>query len=891
MNSFPPKWIISLLRFFFKPELWESIEGDLYELYSYEVDKLGASRAKWRYLINTLAFFRYHRLRQYSKTRNKMDLFKNYLKVSIRDIRRHRVFSGINLFGLVTGFTVLLLIAQYTLFETGFDQFNGKYDRIYRVINDRYQNGERMQRGAITYPTIGSTLAKDYPEIETYTRLFIGGRNYLQSSGEQFLIQSNLYADERFFDVFDYEILEGSRAEALKESASIVLSESYASRLLQKDQELNDLIGHEVIVNDWDFPCRITAIMKDMPDQSHIQTDVIISYKTFIRLAGEGADNSWQWSDFYHYVVLKEGTDLMAFNKKLEQFGNTYFESGEVSGAVEQFSLQPLSEIHLDTAMEYEYANVTDGQYVWLILTVAIVIMLIAWINYINLTTSRALERAKEVGVRKALGAFRKQIFGQFLTESLILNTLALLIAFVLVFVLQPVFSDLSGLPLTLSLFVSSSVFGMPFPLFFGLSFLGMVILIGVYPARLISRFKPQDVVKGKYSLMGDLVNMRKLLVISQFTAALILISTSVAIYRQIDFMRSQDLGMDMTNNLVMYGPDLTDFDSVYIAKFESFRSELMSKPMVKSVTSTGRLFGDKMARSFMFRSSADPDQNDITSNWLPVDHGFTKQFDIDVLAGRSFDRSDYHTDGSRVNTAMINEAGLSQFGFDTREEAIGAKVFLGGMNREYRIVGVVSNFHQRTLKETIEPIIFFPFYDNSHYISVKYISGMEEQVIEASNEVFSKFYPGNYFDYFFMENHFNAIYQSDEQGGLISAVLTVIAIILAILGLYGLVLITLLKKTKEVGIRKVLGANLSELLVLFGSQFVWLIGAAAIFGIPVSYWVIRQFLQDYSYSTGVEWWVIITAAFGMIFLCITTVLFQTNRITKNNPVESLRNE
>lgn len=891
MKEFPPKWIVTLLRFFFKPELWESIEGDLYELYSYEVGKLGTRRAKWRYLVNSLAFFRYHRLRQYSKTRNQMDLFKNYLKVSIRDIRRHRVFSGINLFGLVTGFTVLLLITQYTLFETGFDQFNDKYDRIYRVINDRYQNGEQVQHGAITYPTIGPTLAKDYPEIETYTRLFIGGRNYLHSNNEQFLIQGNLYADEHFFEVFDYEILEGSREDALKESASIVLSENYASRLLQSDEQLHDLIGREVIVNDWDFSCKITAIMKDMPTQSHLQTDVLISYKTFIRLAGDGADNSWQWSDYYHYIVLSEGTDIVGFSQKLEQFGDKYFENGEVSGAEEKFSLQPLGEVHLDPAMEYEYATVTDGQYVWLILLVAIVIMLIAWINYINLTTSRALERAKEVGVRKALGAFRKQIFGQFLTESVILNVMALLMSFVLVVVLQPVFSDLSGLPLSLSLFVTSSVFGLPFPIIFGLGFMAIMVIIGIYPARLISRFKPQDVVKGKYSLVGDLVNMRKFLVISQFTAALILISCSVAVYRQIEFMRSQDLGMDMTDNLVLYGPDLTDFDSVYISRFESFRSELMSKPMVQSVTSAGRLFGDKMPRSFMFRSSADPEQNDITSNWLPVDHGFTKQFAIDVLAGRSFDRSDYHTNGSRVNTAMINEAGLSQFGFDTKEEAIGAKVLMADRNREYRIVGVVSNFHQRSLKENIEPIIFFPFYDNSHYISVKYTSGMEEQVIKASNEIFTKFYPGNYFDYFFMEDHFDANYQSDEQVGMISAGLTVIAIILAILGLYGLVLITLLKKTKEVGIRKVLGANLAELLAQFGSQFMLLIGAAALLGVPISYWIISAFLRDYSYSTGVEWWVILAAAFGMIMMCVLTVLLQTNRITRNNPVESLRYE
>ncbi|MEQ8473985.1 MAG: FtsX-like permease family protein [Marinoscillum sp.] len=887
----PPKWIQSLLKRYFRKDLWEAIEGDLYEIFLEEAAEKGDAYARRRYIFNALAFLRYQRLRQYSTTRNNMDLFKNYLKVTLRDIKRHKSFAAINLFGLITGFMVLLFVLQFVLFETNYDRFHEKSDRTYRVINDRYQNGKLLQHGQITYPTVGPTLFKDYPEVEAYSRLTVGGRNYLHHDDEQFLVQDYLWADEHFFDVFEFPMLTGEKATALDESAKVVFTESYARRFLKEGEKIEDLIGQFVVVNDWDFPSEITGIVQDLPVQSHLSFDMLISYKTFIRLAGEGADKSWEWSDFYHYVVLADGTDQKSFESKMVDFGNKYFKDGEVSGATETFHLQPLHDAHLDNTLEYEFAKVTDGSFIYLIIIIAVIIMIIVWINYINLTTSRSMQRAKEVGVRKSMGAFKGQLIGQFLTESLMLNLIGLFIAIALVLLLQPVFNAITSLPLDLTILVSSALWGLPFVVWFLLGFVLSVLAIGIYPALLISGFKPQDVLKGKYSIVGDLVTMRKVLVISQFAAALILVSGSVAVYRQIDFMRTQDLGMKIDNNLVIYGPDLTAFDSVYISKFDRFKHELMSRPGIESVTSAGRMFGDKMPRSFRMRSSADMDQVDHTSNWLPVDFDFINQFGIEMRAGRTFNQSDYHTNGGLVRTAMVNESALELFNFENAEKAIGATLVNVIRNRSYEIVGVVSDFHQRALNESIEPIIFFPFYDNSHYISVKFLEGMEEKAIAESQTIFEEFYPGNYFDYFFLEDHFDMQYQSDERIGHISAILTVLAIILAVLGLFGLVLITLMKKTKEIGVRKVLGAGLMELLYLFGKHFLGLIGISAVIGIPVSYFLIKDFLQDYAYSTGVEIWVLMVSATVMIVICALTVLFQTGRIANNNPVESLRYE
>ncbi len=820
-----------------------------------------------------------------------MGLFKNYLTVSVRDMRRHPLFSSINLFGLAVGFTVLLMVLQYVLYETGFDQSNHQYESIYRVINSRYQNGHLIQRGAITYPTIGPALMEDYPEVEAYTRLTVGGRNYLHFQEEQFLLEDYVYADENFFNVFDYQLIEGNERDPLSGSGQVVLTKTYAERLLGKDEVLHDLIGREVRINDWAFTCTISAIVEDMPDQSHFQEEAFISYKTFIRLACEGADNSWQWSDFYHYVVLTEGSDEDSFNQKLIDFADRYFQDGEVSGSVEKFQLQPLRELHLDNSQEYEYAQVIDGKYLGLILAIALIIMAIAWINYINLTTSRALDRAKEVAVRKVLGAFRNQVFAQFLVESFLFNFSGLLLALIATWLLQPVFDDWTNVSMGLELFVTSYVFGVRFLWLFLSGFVLVVFVIGVYPAHVFSLFKPAEVTKGKYQLEGGLVYLRKVLVTVQFVAALTLIASSIAVYRQIGFMRSQDLGMDMKNNLVLYGPDLTHFDSVYIAKFESFRSELMSDPSVVSVTSTGRLFGDKMPRAFQLQSSGDPDHMVFASNWLPVDRQFLDQFGIEVLAGRGFDAMDYHTDGGQVQTAMLNEAALSQFNFKSAEEAIGGRVVNVQSNRSYRIVGVVTDFHQRTMKEAIEPIVFFPFHDNSHFISIKYLGGKEEEVVSAASKVFAQFYPGNYFDYLFLEDYYHANYLMDERVGAFSAGLTIIAVVLATLGLYGLVLMTLKKKVKEIGIRKVLGASLSQLLLGFGAQFMLLVAVAMLIGMAGSYWAIGYFMQGYSYNIGVELWVIFSAALLILLMSLATVMLHTNRISRNNPVDSLRCE
>ena len=462
----PPHFVNWLLSRLCHPFLWESVEGDLYELFLGDLKKgKSPTKARWKYAIRGLAFLRFHRIISIlnSNTQYNMDLFKNYLKVSWRDLMRHKVFASINLTGLVVGFASCLFILQYVLYHTNFDVFHHDTANTYRVINDRFQNGELIQHGTITYPTISPTLHKDFPEVENYTRMTLGGRNYIRQDGELFMFESYLYGDANFFDLFNFKAKTSDQAGMLDEAYELVLTESFAKRMMEDGEEYSDLVGRSVqIFGDNSF--KISGVIEDVPTNSHLQFEVMLSYESFVDMTDGGAATSWRWSDFYHYIQLNPDTDLEEFQAKLDDFGIQYFKEGEVSGAVEKFYLQPLLEAHMYSDFEYEIGETVDGNVVWLMFVIAIFILVIAWVNFVNLSTSRATERAKEVGLRKAFGAYKNQMRNQFLVESMIINGIALLVAVGLVIILQGVYQNLIGLPLDIEILLTSKVWHISFP-------------------------------------------------------------------------------------------------------------------------------------------------------------------------------------------------------------------------------------------------------------------------------------------------------------------------------------------------------------------------------------------------------------------------------------------
>lgn len=887
MRVSPPKILTKALAKYCNRHLWESIEGDLFELFQSDLEKMGARKAKVNYLLNALAFLRFYRLRNgNSKTENNMALIRNYVKVSFRDLKRNKTFTGINLFGLVAGMTVSILMLQYVIFETSFDTFHQDYDRTYRVVNDRFQNGELVQHGTITYPTIGPTLVKDFPEVESYTRMTYNTRNYVEYENELHLTNNFLIADEHFPSFFTFDMIKGQKETCLDAAFKVVLTESFAKKMMNSGEEVTDLIGESVTI--YGDPFKITGILADPPTNSHLQFEMLISYKTFIAMAGEGADNSWEWSDFYHYIKLKEGVEVASLDEKLADFGIRYFKQGEVSGGEETFILQPLSEAHFDPSMEYEIGDVTNGETVWLMFAIAIFIIIIAWINYINLNTSRAIQRAKEVGIRKSVGAQKGQIIRQFFTETILINSLALFISVLLVVLLQSSFNQLTGLDLSMLVLWNSSLAGIPFPiLFFGALFL-LLSLVALYPALLVMRFSTQDILKGSFKLKGEITWLRKGMVVFQFAIAVILITAAIAIGRQIDFMVNQDLGMNIENTMVVYGASMSEWDSTFINKIDRFKSDVKTLSGVEMATASGRVLGSRMGRIFQIQSSSKPEDPNLTSNFFTTDHDFFDLFEVEILAGRKFTFNDHNLDGALVKNIAINRSAAKLLNYEP-EDAVGRTVTF--WDKDWTIIGVVEDFHQMSLHEKIEPIFLLPYYNTDNSFSIKMSSTPTEALISSIENKFETHFPGNYFDYFFLKDHVKQLYNDDIRVGKISKVFTVLAIIIAILGLYGLVMMTLVRKTKEIGMRKVLGASLSQLLVLLSKEFMVLVVIAVFIGGPLSYFALQKWQAGFAYSTEIGVGLIAISSFLLVLISVLTLVFQTKKISTNNPIESLRCE
>lgn len=384
-------------------------------------------------------------------------------------------------------------------------------------------------------------------------------------------------------------------------------------------------------------------------------------------------------------------------------------------------------------------------------------------------------------------------------------------------------------------------------------------------------------------------MSLRKALVVFQFVATIILIAGALTIYRQIGYMQNQDLGMDMDNTLVIYGPNLTEWDSVYISGFNDFREELIKVPGIKSATSSSRLFSERLGRWFNMQSSALLNTKNISSNFIAVDYAFMEQYDIDLLAGRNLKSTDHDFDGSKVNKLIMNESAAKHFGFETLQDAIAGNLMVG--DKQWKIVGVVDDFHQTSFHTKIEPILFIPYLATWHYYSIKMERKLTNELIQTSLDVYKQFYPGNYVDYFELEEMYDRQYQADQRTSTLAQIFTFLAILIAILGLYGLVLITLNKRVKEIAIRKVLGANLSGLLGILGTDFLTLVGIAILIGLPVSYLLLSEWMNNYAYSIGIQWTTLALAAFSLTMITITTILVQTKKVTSNNPTESLKYE
>lgn len=804
-------------------------------------------------------------------------MIRNYFTSVWRYISRNRAFTTINILGLVIGMTAFMLIAQYVLHELSYDGFWKNSKAVYRVQLDRYDKGELSTRWAAGCAGIGPDLKTNFPEVKHYVRMTQS--NALLSYGDSFFKEEAVYyASQDFFAVFGYPLLAGVDTSALKGPNKIVLSKTLAKKYFGNQ----DPIG-KTIRNNGEVDYLVTGVYEDLPANSHMKVDALLSFATYAKLIGmkdESELTQWQWDGFLTYVLLNDQASVKELEAKLP----AYIEKREGEelkrfNASMTFHFMPVTDIHLDSNFIGEFKTNGNRDSTYFLLIVAGLILIIAWINYINLSTAKSIERAREVGVRKVMGGFRVQLIQQFLMESLLLNTAAVLLAIGIVAALTPWFGNITGREIGYLLFKQN---------FF---WFWMVVLIvsgsllsGLYPAFVLSAFKPVEVLKGRFKNTNQGVFFRKGMVVLQFMASVALMVGTYTVYTQINFMRDQKLGVDINQTLVMRSPNIVD--STYTSKFEVFKNTVEQYPEVASVCASTSIPGaspDWNAGGIRRLSQREDEQKQYRV--IMMDHDFIDSYGLSVLAGRKFS-GDVPNEQESV---LLNEAGARHMGFDKIDDAIDDYINFWGDT--FRIVGVLKNYRQESLKKDFEPLIFRYNKAPGGYYSIKFNTANVKESLTRFENDWKEFFPGNPFNYFFLDDHYNKQYRADQQFGKVFGLFSGLAILIACLGLFGLSSLTAIQRTKEIGVRKVLGASVRSILALVGKDYLLLMGVAILLATPLTWWIMNNWLQEFANRISLAWWIFALPSLVVILVAMITVSIHTLQAARTNPTTALRYE
>jgi len=801
-------------------------------------------------------------------------MIKNYLLIAFRNLSKNKGFSFINIFGLAIGMAACLLLLQYVTFELSFDKFHTKGDRIYRINQDRYDNGKLSTRWAGGAFAPGSEFKTQLPDIEDFVKMVPAGQVLVNYKNQKIVIkdQYDYFVSGSFFNIFSYPLLSGDPKTALQEPNTVVISETLANKLFHNTNP----VGQTLVMNN-DKPIKITGVMKDMPANTHMKLDFLQSYTTLVKNYAPDIDNRWYNDGCTTYVLLRPGVDPRKLEAKFLPIVKKAYEPMKNATAI--YTLQPVQSIHLYSNRMFELQPNSDGNSVYLLLGVAIFVIIIAWINYINLATARGIGRAKEVGVRKTLGSDKSQLIMQFMFEAGLLNLLSIVLAFILIAIFLPMFGSISGVNISFSLFGHLS---------FWLSVIGMLLVgtffSGFYPAIVLSSFRPVEVMKGKLSASPRGIVLRKGMVVFQFAASIFLLVGSLTVFKQIEYMQKQNLGINIDQTLVIKAP-LAKVDSFY-RTMQNFKDESLKLANVKSITASTAVPGEPIGWNAGGIKLVGADQSTAKQyRVVGADFDYLGAFNFKLLAGRKISK-DFPTDTGSV---VLSKKAAEQLGYDKPADAINKRMDFWG--KVYNVVGVVDNYHQQSLRDAYDAIIFRCIPDVRGDVSVKIGTADVQQTVESLRANWKKFFPEDQFDYFFLDTHFNEQYHADKQFGQVFAVFTGIGILVACLGLFGLVSYTIVQRTKEIGIRKVLGATVNNILKLLYQDFAVLIVIAFIVSIPLAWYAIHKWLQTYAFRIDINVLFFIIPFLTVIVIAFTAVSYLSVKAALMNPVKSLKTE
>jgi putative ABC transport system permease protein len=796
-------------------------------------------------------------------------MFKNLLRVSLRNLARDKWYSLLNILGLTLGITFSLFLIFYVKDELSFDRFHEKADRIYRINSYIKEPDKDTMHWAITQYPLGPVLKKDFPEVEEAVRFVSNGKVMYRNGDTRFYIEKVYVVDSNLFRVFTYPLLEGDPNTALVEPNSMVLTESVADKYFGKHF---GIVG-KTLIDIKGKPFKITGVLKDPPENSHIRFNILISNST---LPKDFADN-WGGFGMITYVLLRPHSDPWAFQRKLLPYYDKYMASIFAEYKVKiHYQVQPITSIHLHSDYQGEPEDVGSMTYIYTFSAVALFMLLIACINYMNLTTARSARRAKEIGIRKVTGSSKRQLVLQFLMESTICALLALLISLGLIALLLPSFNTISGKHI-----------------FFGNLFrpdtLGILVCIivfvglagGSYPAFYLSHFNPISVLKGSLSKSSSNATLRRVLIVLQFTISMTMLICTLVVYKQLQFLRRIDLGFDKAQVVTLAANTGQDISG----KLQSFKDELASVPGVLSV-STGQSFPGANNNGFnLYRIETKDGYTSKGIDNYAIDENYFKTLGIKLVKGRNFTGLP-----DTLRSIIVNENMVKTFGWGN--DPIGKKIkFPGDTSSFYlQVIGVVKDFNLKSLYSPIEPLLFF-YNPNNRNLQVKLDGKNIPASLAGIEKNWKTLFPDLPFAYKFLDQNFDSQYEADQKRGKIFSAFSLLTVLITCLGLLGLISYITEQRSKEISIRKVMGAELSQIIPLLTRNFVFLVGLSCLIAFPVAYFFMNKWLKIFHYNTGITVSPFVFSALAVLFITLLTVMYHTVRAAMANPAKSLRTE
>jgi putative ABC transport system permease protein len=804
-------------------------------------------------------------------------MFGNYLKIAVRNLVKTKLYSLINVLGLAIGVAACLLILHYVSYEKSYDKFHEAGKRIYRLRYERSDSSGAAVKFASCTPPAAGFIRERYPEVEKIARI----QNYqaVVSFGDRKFTEERMYfAEPDFLDILKFKFIKGDPLNGIREANNAFISQSTAGKYFGSQDPMGKTFSVDKKVD-----YQVAGIFADIPQNSHLKLDILLSYKNIYLRFGKDVLESWGHTTFFTYLRLKPGTDPQAFENKLADLVES--EAGDLQKqyqVVIRLKMQPLHDIHLTSHFMQEYEINGDRDAVNFLFIIALFIIIMAWVNYINLSTARSLTRAREVGLRKVVGAARRQLMMQFFSEVILINLAAVLIAFVLVQSFLPFFTQITGTPADYIIWEAGWFWTAIL-----IMFLVGVFLSGLYPVAVLTSFKPTVVLRGKLGNSARGINLRKILVIFQFVIALVLIAGTLTVYWQLDFMKNQDPGFDMDHVLVIKAPRIRD--AAFKEKFATFKEELLRQSNIKGFCFVTEVPGRQI---FWDNGGIVKYGEDVSKgkNYqiVGIDYDFVNLFDLKFAVGRNFSK-EFPADKDAL---ILNETAIKWMGFTDPDSALGQKVDYWG--HIYTIIGVLKDYHQQSLKAAFEPHIFrlLPYgRDIRGHFAVKINPHNIPETVSLVQNQYEQFFPGNPFEFIFLDEYYNQQYKEDELFGKVFGIFSFLAIFVTCLGIFGLSSFMVIQRTKEIGIRKVLGAGVSKILFLLTKDFLGLLLVSFIISLPLAILGIMEWLKGFANRMSLHVWLFVLPLLMVSVVMLVTIGSHIVRAALANPVDSIRYE